>query len=195
MSRIRGLHGIHGERADGVGQGAAGGGCGWGIHKGRALSDRGLAGATQTGEKLACGGVVSQGSNARESSALQKLSRRTIFGGPHAPRSAPAALKNESMAGADGWVELPDRVRLCAHFARALEDVRARERQKFLSAYLPYPTMPARRALSTCPTAAAPRLGSPCGSQSPRRRTLSRVPCVTPATAADGQCRSSQRCA
>ena len=47
MSRIRGLHGIHGERADGIGQGAAGGGCGWGIHKGRALSDRGLAGATE----------------------------------------------------------------------------------------------------------------------------------------------------
>ena len=40
MSRIRGLYGIHGERANGIGQGAAGGGCGWGIHKGRALSDR-----------------------------------------------------------------------------------------------------------------------------------------------------------
>ena len=40
MSRIRGLHGIHGERANGIRQGAAGGGAGWGIHKGRALSDR-----------------------------------------------------------------------------------------------------------------------------------------------------------
>ena len=47
MSRIRGLHGIHGERANGIGQGAAGGGCGWGIHKGRALSDRRAGGGNR----------------------------------------------------------------------------------------------------------------------------------------------------
>ena len=47
MSGVRGLHGIHGKGADGIGQDAAGGSIGGGVHKGRALSDTGLSGGNR----------------------------------------------------------------------------------------------------------------------------------------------------
>ena len=133
MSRIRGLNGIHGERANGVGQGAAGGGHGWGIHKGRALSDRQAGGGNQKCGKAAreehCpGGHLTSGVLPDHAGRNIRCRRLAVQG--------PTAFRGGGPERQDGR-ERP---------GRALRPSLA-------------PLRPARRALSTCPTAAAPTRG------------------------------------
>ena len=201
--------------------------------KGAHCPTGGLAGATETGERLPGERRFMRLKRARAKRATKIVPEDNTWGSTARDRTPrwllrPRARRGRRRIGENGGRGVRTRIFVsralegaeterCAERVQAsqiavLENVRSAqlgrgnaegapdcERDEYASAHpapaISHPPMPAPPARSTCRRAAAPTRGSLCGSQIPRRQILSRVPCVTRATAAGGRCRSCQTCA